>query len=57
VRAAAVVENITSPRLGKHISERLQELGEQLAAGKRGLKTSRLQKAKRVVKRALRKTA
>jgi hemerythrin superfamily protein len=36
---------------------RLQELGEQMAARKKELETSRLQKAKRVVKKALRKTA
>ena len=47
VRAAAVVENITSPRLGKHIS----------VIGDRLVDRIRLQKAKRVVKRALRKTA
>jgi hemerythrin superfamily protein len=39
------------------LAERLQELGEQLATRKRELKTSRLQKAKRVLKKALRKTA
>jgi hemerythrin superfamily protein len=36
---------------------RLQELGEQMAARKKELETSRLQQAKRVVKKALRKTA
>ena len=36
---------------------RLQELGEQMAARKKELETSRLQTAKRVVKKALRKTA
>jgi hemerythrin superfamily protein len=36
---------------------RLQELGEQMAARKKELETSRLQQAKRVVKKVLRKTA
>jgi hypothetical protein len=39
------------------LGEGLQELGEQMAARKKQLETSRLQKAKRVVKKALRKTA
>jgi hypothetical protein len=39
------------------LGERLEELGEQLAARKRELETSRLRKAKRAVKKALRKTA
>ena len=39
------------------LGEQLEELGEQLAARKKELQTSRLQKAKRLVKKALRKTA
>jgi hypothetical protein len=39
------------------LGEGLQELGEQMAARKKQLETFRLQKAKRVVKKALRKTA
>jgi hypothetical protein len=37
------------------LREQLMELGEQMAARKRELATSRVQKAKRVVKKALRK--
>jgi hemerythrin superfamily protein len=39
------------------LGEQLQELGQELAARKRELKTSRFQQAKRAVKKALRKTA
>ena len=39
------------------LGDQLQKLGEQLAARKTELETSRLQKAKRAVKKALRKTA
>jgi len=39
------------------LGEQLEELGEQLAARKKELQTSRFQKAKRAVKKALRKTA
>jgi hemerythrin superfamily protein len=39
------------------LDEELEELGEQLAARKKELETSRLEKAKRVVKKALRQTA
>ena len=39
------------------LGEGLQERGEQMAARKKQLETSRRQKAKRVVKKALRKTA
>lgn len=39
------------------LGEQLQELGHELAARKRELKTSRFQQAKRAVKKALRKTA
>ena len=39
------------------LGARLQELGEQMAARKKDLQTSRLQKAKRVIKKVLRKTA
>jgi hemerythrin superfamily protein len=39
------------------LGEQLEKLGEQLAARKKVLQTSRLQKAKRAIKTALRKTA
>jgi hemerythrin superfamily protein len=39
------------------LGARLQKLGEQMAARKKDLQTSRLQKAKRLIKKALRKTA
>lgn len=39
------------------LGEQLQELGQQLAARKRELKTSSFHKAKRAIKKALRKTA
>jgi iron-sulfur cluster repair protein YtfE (RIC family) len=39
------------------LGARLEELGEQMASRKRELATSRLQKAKRAVKKMLRKTA
>jgi hemerythrin superfamily protein len=60
---AAVVHHATEeeremfPLAEDGLGERLEELGEQLAARKRELETSRLRKAKRAVKKALRKTA
>jgi hemerythrin superfamily protein len=39
------------------LREQLSELGEQLAARKKELATSRLQRAKRAVKKAVRKAA
>jgi hemerythrin superfamily protein len=58
---AAVVDHATEeegemfPVAENGLREQLMELGEQMAARKRELATSRVQKAKRVVKKALRK--
>lgn len=45
------------PVAQERLSERLEELGEELASRKRELATSAFQKTKRAVKKALRKTA
>ena len=57
VHHATEEEREMFPVAEEGLGDRLQELGEQMAARKKELQTSRLQKAKRMVKKALRKTA
>jgi hemerythrin superfamily protein len=57
VHHATEEEREMFPVAEEGLGARLQELGKQMAARKKDLQTSRLQKAKRVIKKALRKTA
>jgi len=55
VHHATEEEGEMFPVAEKGLGEQLMELGEQMAARKRELATSRVQKAKRVLKKAVRK--